>query len=209
MEKREGQAHCGRCKTYKSLDEFSPSQRHNGGWCRVCHKAKYREVRPALPPRLCEICETEISEPLPNQRFCSLACKAKGHYWRVKPPEQRACASCGADITQMRRNAKYCSNACSMRDRLASGRITPAQRRATRLLAEYGISVEDYERLLTAQGGVCAICSKSPGRKILRVDHCHRSTRVRGLLCDNCNLALGLFKDDPALLRRAAEYLER
>jgi hypothetical protein len=208
MEKREGQAHCGHCKTYKSLEEFAPSQRHNGGWCRSCHKAKYREVRPALPPKSCEVCEKQIDEPRPETRFCSKACKAKAHYWRVNPPEQRACESCGADISAMRRNAKYCSDACQMRDRLATGRITPEKRRQTRMLAQYGITAEDYERMLVSQCGVCWICGTDPGEKPLRVDHCHDKGHVRGLLCDNCNLALGLFKDNPDLLRRAADYLE-
>jgi recombination endonuclease VII len=52
---------------------------------------------------------------------------------------------------------------------------------------------------------VCAICS---GRHRLSVDHCHKTDEVRGYLCGYCNPALGSFKDDPKLLRRAADYLE-
>jgi Recombination endonuclease VII len=58
-----------------------------------------------------------------------------------------------------------------------------------------------------AQGGACALCRK-PAKK-LNIDHHHGDGVVRGLLCNTCNLGLGLFQDDPAILRRAADYLDR
>lgn len=77
----------------------------------------------------------------------------------------------------------------------------------------YGLTVEDYEQLLRAQGGVCAICaSPEPGMKNaarLYVDHCHNTSRVRGLLCRACNTMLGCVRDNPELLRAGASYLER
>ncbi|MER5883106.1 endonuclease VII domain-containing protein [Streptomyces sp. NPDC001941] len=81
--------------------------------------------------------------------------------------------------------------------------------RNARLLAIYGLSADDYRRLLEAQGGRCAICLET--RKTnLAVDHCHKTEAVRGLLCARCNgqlLARGA-RDRPDVLRRAAEYLE-
>lgn len=75
----------------------------------------------------------------------------------------------------------------------------------------YGLSQERYEALLAAQDGRCAICRTDdwPGKDHRpHVDHCHETGRVRGLLCDFCNRGLGLFGDDPARLRAAADYLE-
>ena len=76
----------------------------------------------------------------------------------------------------------------------------------------YGITIVERDRILASQGGHCAICpsedSDIKGRR-LHVDHCHKTKRVRGLLCTRCNLAIGQMLDDPALLRRAADYLER
>jgi hypothetical protein len=73
----------------------------------------------------------------------------------------------------------------------------------------YGLTPQDVEAMSTRQGGLCAICALPfPDTKRRHVDHCHTTGRVRGLLCSSCNLALGKFRDDPALLRRAAEYLE-
>lgn len=81
----------------------------------------------------------------------------------------------------------------------------------------YGLTPEDYQKMLAAQGGVCAICGKDEptehgrtGTKFrLGVDHCHDSGRVRGLLCQRCNRAIGLLDDDPALLQRAITYLSK
>lgn len=76
----------------------------------------------------------------------------------------------------------------------------------------YGITKRDYDDILSAQGGVCAIC-KTPdpgGRdKVWNVDHCHNSNKVRGLLCGPCNRGLGQFRDDIDRLRAAIVYLER
>lgn len=81
------------------------------------------------------------------------------------------------------------------------------------LKSQYGIDHEAYDQLLERQGGVCAICYKPPPERanggVLHVDHDHATGKVRGLLCRRCNPALGAFDDDPARLRRAAEYLEK
>ena len=76
----------------------------------------------------------------------------------------------------------------------------------------YGIDFSEYNKMLEKQNGVCAICGSSPPdhhKKRLNVDHCHATGRVRGLLCDACNRALGLFKDNPNLMLKAISYLAR
>jgi hypothetical protein len=80
------------------------------------------------------------------------------------------------------------------------------------LKKNYGITIEEYDRILAEQGGGCAICGAdvSDGRKrYLDIDHCHESGRVRGILCSNCNRGIGCFLDTPERCRAAAEYLER
>lgn len=62
------------------------------------------------------------------------------------------------------------------------------------------------------QDGRCAICSTTEpghGHVVFVVDHCHQTGKVRGLLCRNCNAAIGLLGDDPKVLRVAAVYIER
>lgn len=81
-------------------------------------------------------------------------------------------------------------------------------RREQRLAQNFNISVQAYEELLAAQGGVCAICKKPPPEnRRLAVDHCHDSEVVRGLLCTACNIAIGALDDNPENLERAIKYL--
>jgi hypothetical protein len=72
----------------------------------------------------------------------------------------------------------------------------------------YGLTLERHAAMLKEQEGLCAICRKETRRR-LDIDHCHKTNKVRGLLCNSCNVGLGRFKDDPDMLRRAAEYLEK
>jgi hypothetical protein len=80
------------------------------------------------------------------------------------------------------------------------------------LANHYGITEEEYTILLTIQGGKCAVCGgdNSMSRQSMRlfVDHDHLTGRVRGLLCSNCNQALGYVHDDPELLLKLIEYLK-
>lgn len=69
----------------------------------------------------------------------------------------------------------------------------------------YGLTVEDYNRLLEAQQGGCALCGRTTLK--LHIDHDHDTGQVRGLLCVNCNTALGKLGDTPAGLLRALSYL--
>lgn len=69
----------------------------------------------------------------------------------------------------------------------------------------YGITIEDYETLQAAQGGQCGICKADD--VALVVDHCHKTNKVRGLLCDDCNVGIGRLRDDPWRLERALEWV--
>lgn len=74
-------------------------------------------------------------------------------------------------------------------------------------LRRYGISPEHYTQMLEDQDGACAICQRTPTERELGVDHCHKTGRIRGLLCADCNGAIGMLQEDPAIMRRAIRYL--
>lgn len=74
-------------------------------------------------------------------------------------------------------------------------------------LKKYGITIEQYNLMLAAQNGVCAICKQPEKNKNLSVDHNHATGKVRALLCEHCNRGLGHFKDNPILCSAAATYL--
>jgi len=91
----------------------------------------------------------------------------------------------------------------------------PEQARAVRRrqrLKRYGLTPEDYDRMVDEQDGACAICLK-PGdldptsQMRLGVDHDHGTGRVRGLLCRPCNRAVGIMEDDPNRAQRMSDYL--
>lgn len=101
-------------------------------------------------------------------------------------------------------------------NRRARGSVDPFYESKKGLGRQHGITLEQYERLFDAQNGLCAICQRPEVRVDMKtnrpyrlaVDHCHNGNVIRGLLCSPCNLSLGALDDSPALLRRAAEYLE-
>jgi len=93
-------------------------------------------------------------------------------------------------------------------------RVWSADSRRWHLQADYGLSPEQYDAMLSAQGGVCAICAGPETRtnregapRYLSVDHDHSTGRIRGLLCSTCNRGLGQFNDDVEYLRSAIAYL--
>jgi hypothetical protein len=94
----------------------------------------------------------------------------------------------------------------------------PERVRASNLKQSFGIALQLYDEMLMTQCGLCAVCgepervNKFPGREgvVLRlsVHHDHTTGKVIALLCSSCNLAMGMLRDDPALLRRAADIHE-
>lgn len=104
-------------------------------------------------------------------------------------------------------HCKKCANEYSKAHRRTSkGR--EANRR-NQLKRNYGITIEDYNELTLKQGGVCALCGKEEtiGRR-LAVDHCHKTGKVRGLLCQACNTGIGKLGDSIELLQKAIKYLQ-
>jgi hypothetical protein len=88
-------------------------------------------------------------------------------------------------------------------------------KRNSYLKTTFGITLDQYEELLSRQGGVCAVCG-SPDTMTRRgkhtsldVDHDHATGQVRAILCSGCNSSLGLLKEDPERIRALAEYIEQ
>jgi hypothetical protein len=118
----------------------------------------------------------------------------------------KACKECGLVFTPKAPSEHYCSDSCK------DAGISNAYLKRT-----YGITLPEYKQIWIAQEGKCAIC-KTVGFKMniskagynnvtLSLDHCHATGKVRGLLCHNCNRALGLLQDNVEYFQTAINYL--
>lgn len=76
-------------------------------------------------------------------------------------------------------------------------------------IQRYNITMEQYDQMLQEQNGGCKICKNVPVKRKLAIDHDHKTNKVRGLLCNNCNTGIGMFKDNTELLSSAINYLTR
>lgn len=132
-------------------------------------------------------------------KVCNLAAKARRH--RENPTSARE----RARRWNRENRDRYEETQQRYRD---SGKKSISNRKSY-LKRKYGLTLEQYDAMLAAQGGVCAICKKPPrGDYVLHVDHDHGDGRIRGLLHFTCNNLLGDAEDDPTVLREAADYLE-
>jgi len=120
-------------------------------------------------------------------------------YFKEKP-----CRCCKINFLPKAPSELYCNDVCKDKG------IMNAY-----LLRNYKITFRTYRLMLEDQGGLCKICgsegfvmNKDRHKMKLVIDHCHKTGRVRGLLCHNCNRALGLFKDSSAVLSKAIDYLK-
>lgn len=119
-----------------------------------------------------------------------------------------------ADPERFRRNEKRYRDANKEKRRLAGHARYHANPEyfavysRRRILRNRGLTEESYAALKASQGNACAICATAfPERPEPHIDHDHATGVVRGLLCGPCNQAIGLLREDPELLARAAEYL--
>lgn len=134
---------------------------------------------------------------------------------RTDGPGSKRCPDCGQtkplDAFCRNKNSRdgravYCKPCHNARGRETVKRLYGGHRHY-RLRQKYGIGAEEVAALVSAQGGLCAICRAQPATQ---VDHKHdATTAVRGALCDGCNGALGAFDEDEERILRAIEYLER
>ncbi len=137
---------------------------------------------------------TPRSRPIP----ADLSNKYPQGRFKLKP-----CRTCREEFQPNAPSHLYCSDPCA-----EDATQDKYYRR------NYGIGRADWLSMYERQGGVCFVCRgegflmREDHTAKLMVDHCHATGKVRGLLCHNCNRALGLLKDDKSAIRRALEYLE-
>lgn len=166
-----------------------------------------------------------IDELYPGRTFASLTSEELRHYhreWRTRNAEHvTASRVARSHVERDRRRQREADPEFMERKRAyqrawaakpENKRRFPGYYKKYRLRAEYGLSLEQYQAMRDEQCGTCALChrvdSGRPKWKDLVVDHDHSTGRVRALLCHQCNMVLGHSGDNPALLRKMADYIE-
>lgn len=180
--------YCPKCKTSKREDEFHKNRRNSDGfqsWCRTCSKAPNAEGLTS------------------NQRY------------------RRKVGVDGLTNAQRDRRkvgADGLTSSARCRRRVGEDGLTPSQRTNKKnpdtavnyhYKTTYGITLDEYKRMLQEQRGVCAICNNPPVRGRLHIDHDHESGKIRALLCEPCNQGIGFLKDSSEVAQLAVNYLKQ
>ncbi len=129
----------------------------------------------------------------------------------------KTCTVCGEtkDKTDFYTNHGKCKRCFIKRQQ---EKYDPVKNRETSLRRLYGIGIEDYDRMFTEQGGRCKLCDTAdPGGRqsgrgkvnVFFVDHCHTTGKVRGLLCNTCNRAIGQVGENLSFFQKAINYLQK
>ena len=180
--------------------------------------------------------QRKIGQEYCSQACSNKASPGVGGRMPAKGVEPRDCIVCGKQFQPYRSNGLTCSRECyrkspawleaqrrrdqdparrARKNDLRRGKAQTAATNRRNQMRRYGVTPEQHDSMLAAQSGLCAICARPPNPDGIRassrlhIDHDHLTGKVRALLCNSCNNGIGRFRDDPALLRAAAEYIER
>ncbi|WP_127503488.1 endonuclease VII domain-containing protein [Actinoplanes solisilvae] len=191
----DGRRRCRDCGEWKPLDLFCASSKRpsgRGSYCKDCYNVRSKA---SYAKRLLEKQGREVQrrrEVPDGHRFCP-------DCGEVKPLDSFPRSRGGTGGRG--RYCKPCHNARGVESRTRLHGST----REYHLRHRYGIGQAEFDEMLLMQGGLCAICEADDPQ---HVDHDHRTGRVRGILCFNCNGGLGQFRDNPVFLAGAITYLK-
>lgn len=158
--------------------------------------------------RVCPMCGKDFVTSIGGRgrgrpaTFCSVACQRRDGHLREWRSVDKVCPICDTPFASNRTSGKaqvYCGQRCRRK------RANKAHGRRAHLRRQYGITLEEFDRMVLDQEGRCAVCAEPTPDLV--VDHCHVTGVVRGLLCNSCNFGLGAFKDRPERFEAAIVYL--
>ena len=216
---------CSRCGRILPQRDFFPRNdgRSKDGlsyYCRECDRVASKQISyTIISEKKCSKCgvvkpvadfHSDLTNKDALKSRCKICCSTRKQRTRLKDG-YKVCNKC--------RQEKPLSEFYPARENKSSGvrgrcrDCDLVRRRDYSLRLNYGISLKEYEELFTQQNGVCAIC-KQPGMVVrygkelsLHVDHCHTTGAVRGLLCSQCNTALGQLREDPEIIESLLAYV--
>lgn len=209
---------CSRCGQVKPLAEFHRMAAGAGGVradCKPCHldymRSRYVPRVHEPEQMVCPQCggtftrvRTQGRPRIYCSRRCTMAASEQRKLDRNTGSGPRRCA-CGAEV-QTPVGKPVCPGC--RKDPRPGAQV----RERARTLRAYGLTQDDWDALVKRQQNRCAVCQTGkPGGRGERwhIDHDHVTGQVRGLLCGKCNSAIGLFRDDPDIIKAAARYVTK
>lgn len=205
---------CNRCGIKKVLTEFWRNLNGYESLCKKCRMIRRYEQR--LEKRKLEGKKTRPLTTRQVQELREQGLRYCPHCKRVLPLDNFS------HTRGKKNNAPHCYECC--REISEEGRNKEENRilrieyyqnrknyaKNQKLLRQYGITLEKYRNMLDFQKGKCIICGKTPAenKKELAVDHDHKTGKIRGLLCNNCNVAVGFLQDNHELALKIHSYLK-
>jgi Recombination endonuclease VII len=184
--------YCRDCGEIRPITEFTQNRNSRDGYAFYCRGHARRRHQASRDRRTGG----------PTKRHPRGIAVPDGHKWCPDCGEVLPFSSFGRNAASQTGRTSYCKPCHNARGRRAKELV--GGERTYHLRRRYGITAEEADAMLASQGGLCAVCRSAPAQ---HVDHDHVTGKVRALLCFNCNGGLGQFKDDPGLLRAAAEYV--
>jgi len=228
---------CAKCGEEKSLDEFHRASRLPDGrqyWCKVCSIAAARQRARDNPEAHREAARKYSASDKSKanrkarregpQRETILEQKRESWDRNKEENARKAREARKADPERFREyyRRRYEKNREQILEQNRAWALAnPDKVRAIKLRHDYGTTPEEVDQKLLDQGGLCAICQVDLEQIVqhnkdgtvrgtgICIDHCHETGKVRGIICSGCNKGLGCFKDDPARMRAAADYIEK
>jgi hypothetical protein len=213
-------------KTGKPCRRCGSTERYESRHCAPCNRARSK-ARVGTPCPQCGSFERFPSGPcVPCTKARTLSPEAKVKRLRAAAYHRERASKDPEYLERRRKNAREYAQRPDVKARMAAKRASPAYQawraayrarpdvveteRLRQNAFEYGLTLDGFWKLHKRQGGRCAACGEPlmPGRGT-HIDHDHYTKRVRGLLCQRCNLCAGWSGDSPLRLRKVALYLER
>ena len=198
---------CTKCNKEKELEEFYNSKTGKYGKmaiCKLCDNwRKTTYLRNKSSGNKCNTLDARANR-INDLKYCPKCKQTKDikEFYKTKHNKGRAsqCIECSKDI---RRNIP--------KKQIHGYYMNRKEKQwENKLIRNFGINATEYYKLLKQQNNKCAICKNEykEGNKKLAVDHCHKTGKIRGLLCSNCNPALGFLKEDLNIIKNLVRYIK-
>lgn len=204
----EGFKYCSGCKEYLPLESFGLSKNGSQGRRNKCKSCRNKDEKAYSQQNVARVSEWRKNNPDKDKILRGAWNKSDGKKTADKRWVENHPEYVYAPTEQAKENKKAYT-----KKRKEQGLIEKIALKS-RLKIQYGLTVEEYEKLLSSHQGVCAICGEQEtavynGKiKRLAIDHNHETGEVRGILCDRCNRGLGFFRNSSQLLLNAARYID-